>query len=127
MPPVVEIGGGDGEERAPGRMSLPERYEAVGIGVRKRFEEHAVYHAENGGVGPDTKREGEDGDGGESGIPAEATEGVTDVLQKDFERDARSDVAHAILDLFHAAQIAEGFLEGVFRGHAAADVFGCVE
>jgi hypothetical protein len=59
LPPVVEIRRSDGEERAPGRMSLPERYEAVGIWVGKRLEEHAVYHAEDGGIGADTERQRE--------------------------------------------------------------------
>jgi hypothetical protein len=40
------------------------------------------------------------------------------------ERDSHSDVADAFLHLFHAAQIAAGFLESAFRGHAAAHVFG---
>jgi hypothetical protein len=90
-------------------MSLPERYEAVGIWVGKRFEEHAVYHAEDGGIGADSERQREDGDGGESGILAETTEGVADVLHEDFERDSHSDVADAFLHLFHAAEIAAGF------------------
>jgi hypothetical protein len=38
LPPVIEIRRSDGEERAPSRMSLPERYEAVGIWVGKRLE-----------------------------------------------------------------------------------------
>ena len=122
--PVVEVRGGDGEELAKGGMSFPEGEEAAGMGVGKRLEEDAVDDSEDGGIGADAEGEREDGDGGEGRILAQAADGVAHVLHEDFEGGTDADVADILFDLFHTAEIAAGFLERAFSGHAAADVFG---
>ena len=60
----VEIG-----DDGPGHGGLfaAERDEAVGLREGRRREQHALDEGEDGGVGTDADREGENGDGGEAG------------------------------------------------------------
>ena len=50
-----------------GRMVRPHKHEPVRIMIRQGLKQHGVDDAEDGGVGPDAQREGEHGDGGETG------------------------------------------------------------
>ena len=47
-----------------------------GIADRKRLQQDGMNDAEHGGIRSDSERNGEDGDGGETGIFRESAEGV---------------------------------------------------
>ena len=66
--------------------------------IWKRLEQCRVDHAENGAVGPDTKCEGEHGNGGKARRLGELATG-------------KSDVAQGVLQLCPSALITGGFLD----------------
>src|SRR6185312_3337210 len=64
--PVEEVSGGDAVVAAVDLR--PNHNDAVGLVVREGREERGVDDAEDGGIGANAEREGEDGDGGEARV-----------------------------------------------------------
>ena len=79
--PVEKICSRDDVAEPSGRL-LPDEHDAVGIGVRKRSQEHTIDEAEDRAVGPDAEGEREDGDRCEAWIPDERSHAVANVLQQ---------------------------------------------
>ncbi len=75
------------EERARGADvpvvldARPDHDELIRLGIRQRREQRRVDHAEDGGVGGDAQREGQHGDGGEAGVPAQHPHAVSRISQ----------------------------------------------
>ena len=63
---------------------IEDAYDAAGIGVGERAQEHAVNHAEDGGIGADAQRDGENNDGGEAGTFGERARAVAQVAEENF-------------------------------------------
>ena len=61
------------------RRGVPDPDQAVRLRVRQRLQEHAADDAEDGGVGADPDRQGDDGDGGEQRCASEAADGVAEL------------------------------------------------
>ncbi len=66
---------------APTRKNAPEEDKALGFGKGQRLKQHAIYSAENGGVGTDAQRQCEHGNGGEPRALAQCAQPVAKVLQ----------------------------------------------
>ena len=61
--------------RAGAVVELAEQGEAVRLRHRQRAYEQLIDDAEDGGVGADAEREGEDGHGGEAGMLEQLADG----------------------------------------------------
>src|SRR5277367_6938502 len=89
---------------------------------RELIEQGFFRESEDGGVRADAEREGEDGDGGESGRFAKDAQSVADVGVKRFQPEA---AALLVAVLFHAVQRAElqhGLAARYFGRQAGGDV-----
>ena len=67
--PVIELKG-----------HFADREQTLRLLVGKRLKEHRVDKREDGGVCADADGEGKDSNSGETGIPADAAKGVTEIL-----------------------------------------------
>src|ERR1051325_2684083 len=78
-PPCVErLDAGDRRRRAGRRRD--ESNQRGGIGGLERPEHDCVHDREDRCIGADAERQREDGDGGETWVPAEASKGIRTVL-----------------------------------------------
>jgi hypothetical protein len=101
-------------------VAFRDGYEVLGLRIRERTEEDGVDDTENGGVGADAEGEGENGDGGESGIFAEYAEGKADVAGESFEEEAGALFANVFLGFFNGAESDVGAAFGFRAGKAGA-------
>ena len=68
---------------------IVEPNQPILVRERERAKEDGVDDREDGGVGADAQREGEDGDGGEAEVLAHQAQGEADVLRQDLQVLAR--------------------------------------
>jgi hypothetical protein len=64
------------------RTAFPDHHEFAGAGVGQLAKQHGVDDAEDGAVGADAEREGDDDEGGEPGVSDEHPACVAPVLQQ---------------------------------------------
>ena len=62
------------------RVRLPEHHQPLRLRERQRLEQQGVDDAEDGGIGADAERQGDDGDRGESWARLQHADGVPDIL-----------------------------------------------
>src|SRR6185369_14472036 len=62
------------------RHAMPQRDDAVGVGIGQRVEHHALDDREDGDVGSDGQRQRQDRRGGKAGRAAERPDGEAEVL-----------------------------------------------
>jgi hypothetical protein len=86
--PVEEVERGDAIAAAARRL-LPNHHDAVRVAVGQGLEQHAVHETEDGGVGSDAEREGQQRDDGEAGRAAQRADGVTHGCSLDDGRRVR--------------------------------------
>ena len=68
----------------------PDQRQAIGFLVGQRPQKDRVHHAEDGGVGADSQRQGEHGDGSERRAFRQRAKTVTQVLQDGLEHGSTS-------------------------------------
>lgn len=83
--PVPVVGDGDGRPEAGG-LELVRHDETLGVFVGQRFEEHAVHHREDPGVGADSQSERPHHDRAEDGAPQRTPRRDLDVTQPGLHR-----------------------------------------
>jgi hypothetical protein len=118
--PVKEIRRRYGSESSVGKLPFPKHQQAVGFGIWKRLQEHAIYDGEDGGVGADTQCQGQDRNRGEGAILRQGPKSVAKILQEGVDGNPISNVANALLDLFHAIEFPARLKESFFAWQAAA-------
>ncbi len=64
------------------RLGLIHRHQLVGLGERQRLQQDSVHQAEHGGVGADSQRQHNDGNGGEAGRVPQPPPGVAEILSQ---------------------------------------------
>ena len=77
---VPVVGGG-----LPQGERIGELYEALGSGHGQRAHDDGVQQAEDGGIGADSQRQGQDDGGGESGAFAQCAQGVAQILAESLQ------------------------------------------
>jgi hypothetical protein len=78
---VVQLLDGHTRIRTAGqRGGLAHEEQPLAVRIRQRFEQHAVYHAEDGGIGADTEAERQDREHGERPVLPQCAERDPDVL-----------------------------------------------
>ncbi len=102
------------------RCGLEDIQQLVGIGIRKRPQQYAVYHAENGCIRPDAERQGQHRNGGEAGTLPQRPESVAKVLPEAGQE--ASFVSRAQDDGLRRAGALDGF-EFSGQQFVAADFF----
>ena len=85
------------------RVVLLDGDKALGIGVGKRAQQHAVDDAEDGGVGADAERESEYGDDGESRRFSQHSQRVAKIAEEILEELHAALVAAFLFQLLCAA------------------------
>src|SRR5215218_1360535 len=106
---VVEVRRRDAEAgKAKLGRALQEHDQPVRLRIRQRIEEHAVDHAEDGGVGPDTQGQGQHREKGRSWIA---------------DQGAHAE-AYVFPDVFQGTSGKAGALRGRRRGLAAYQEMG---
>ncbi len=88
---------------------------------RQHAQQHRVDQAEDGGVGADPQREGQDGDGGESRIVAQHARGIAQVLQQVFDGGPAPSLARDLPPEGGAAELQVRRAVRVGGGRAAFD------
>src|ERR1700733_6503133 len=73
--------------------TLVQHHQLAATGVRQGPQKHAVDHAEDGGVDPDSERERGNGDCRETRILEKDPEGVADILKQHMASSTISRVA----------------------------------
>ena len=66
------------------RLPLIELDHALGAGQRRTAQQNGVDQAEDGRIGPNAEREGEDGDNGEADAFAHAAQGNPEIGEQAF-------------------------------------------
>ncbi len=80
-PPIEVVGVAD-RARFKKLHPLAQEEESLGLGIRQRAQQNSVDDAENGDVGPNPEREGEDGDGAERRRLEQHADGVAQILHQ---------------------------------------------
>ena len=78
----------------------------VAVGIRKRAQQHAVDHAEDGAISADAESQRQHDDDGERGIGAQHAAGVAQVSQEILDIAGVAHVAALLLNLCKTAQLA---------------------
>src|ERR1035438_2572478 len=96
-------------QRKLGVAGAVEEYahDTVGLGIGKRPQQHAVDDAEDGAIRADGERQREHNHHGEAGVLAQRAQRVSQVAPKVFDVIGASHIAAFLLNLRHAAQLAE--------------------
>src|ERR1700722_8792232 len=81
-------------------------HEALGAGIWKRLDQNVFDDAEDCGGGADAKREGDDGNRGESGLFAQRARRVGKVAPERFERSKNPNFARALSYICDIAKLA---------------------
>ena len=103
--------------------ALMEHDQLAAVAVGQRSQQHAVDDAEDGGVGADAQRHGEDDDQREAGAAAQVAQAVANVLRGRFEEPATaSDRGRRLLPPATVAEQAKRFTACRLVRHPARDV-----
>src|SRR5690349_16861130 len=112
--------------RAPAAVGHAYRREFLWIPDGERAQPDRVHEPEDGGVGADAQRQGENGDRRESWIETQQPRAIAEVLPGGFQNSDRIHVAHFF---FHGSGIAESAQCGPARllaihsgGHIVIDL-----
>ena len=83
---IDEVAHGDvGLRDAGPAVAVLQEHQPIGVRIRQRTEQRRVHDREDGDVGPDTERQGQDGRHREAGFAHEEPQRVTCVVQKHGE------------------------------------------
>ena len=104
------------------RVDLEDGHDPVRIGVRKRLQQHAVYHAENCGGCANGQCQRKHGNSRETARFAQHAEGVVNVLPELLQPNKAPNVARIFLHPHDVAEFAHRGVMRFFRRHAARDV-----
>jgi hypothetical protein len=103
-PPVADVGYG---EAAVGdvlqRIRQIDADQAIRLGIGQRPQQDAVDDAEDGGVGADAERDGQDGDDRKSGGVTNQSQRITNVLHERPQSAQRLNLAARFLRRLDAA------------------------
>src|SRR5215510_3682224 len=104
------------------RKAAGQRHEFLRSSHWQRLERHGVNQAEDGGVGANTERQHERRNQGESGILAQHSHAITQVLPKFFNPSDSKGVAAPFLCLPHPAECLESLASRLLWIHPRADI-----
>ncbi len=122
--PVFEVGiRRDARYTAGVRSGGCDLNQALGVGERKRAEEHGVDDAEQRGIDADAKRQCPYGYACERAMPAQRSDGVSNVLRNHVEDRQPALLPVDFLDLLDSTELAPRRSARVGRREAAAHVF----
>ena len=120
---VVDI-----EDREAGVLDagsgLAEEHEILAARVGQRLQDHGVDDAEDGGVGADAERHGDDDRERVAFLLAQAARTIAHVLAEGLEQPREPGVADIVLDALDAAKRLARGAQRDLRAGATAHVFG---
>jgi hypothetical protein len=114
-------------ERVQGELRVAcaveeDAHDAVGIGVGKRPQHHAVDHAEDGAVRADGQRQREHNHDCKAGTLSQGAQRVSQVAPEGFDVIRTSHIAAFLLNLRYATQLAERCAAGFGGQHARGEI-----
>ena len=102
---------------------LMKHHQVAAVAIRQGAQQHAVHHAENGGVGADAESQRENcGMPEKPGILQQHANAIADVLQQRLDDPAGAGVAAIFLERLDAAHAEHCLAPGLPRFHSAAQV-----
>ena len=120
---VVELLDRHTEVRLVGeRRRLLHQHEAIAVLVGQRLEQHAVDHAEDGGVGADTEAQRQHGEGGKARVLPQRAGTVAEIGEQFLEPAHTARIPCFFFVLFHWSKIPDRQLPRLVGRHPSADV-----
>ena len=89
--------------------------------VGQRAQQHGVYDAEDGGIGADAERQGQQDNGSVGGVLSQVAERESDVLRHHVDRAHAPRLATVVHDQGDAAEVLTGRVARRVGGHPSGD------